>query len=563
VSALLRAASAAGAVVALAGTVVLMGWATNIEPLKSSLIPGDIVMLPNTATTFFMAGLALVLLARSRAHPWMRLPARLLAGLVFLVGFVMFLQRMAGWELPMNRWLFADVLEAYPFRPIGLMAVNSGACFALMGVALLETEVGTRRAQRVADMLAGITLLLVTTALVGYFYDVKALYSFDRYAGMALPTALTFGMLASGTLLAGAERGTVRVLLGQDAGAVLARRMLPPALLVPLALGWLWLLARRREWVGREAGVSLFVVATGTIFVALVLRYALAVRRTDMERERARREAELARGSAEEARRRAEEAQRAAEAANVAKSDFLAMMSHELRTPLNAIRGYAELLDMGVRGPVTDAQRADLARIKQSERHLLGLIDDLLNFTRIERGELTYTLRAVRAATAVQEVGALIGPQMRARPVRYEPAEIDPTLFVHADPDRLQQILLNLLSNAVKFSEPGGRVAVLVGADDDAVRITVEDEGRGIPPSMLESIFDPFVQVDASHTRTTSGVGLGLALSRQLARAMDGDLTVESRLGAGSQFTLRMRRLKESAGIAARGAFSRETARRA
>jgi signal transduction histidine kinase len=438
------------------------------------------------------------------------------------------------------------------------MAVNSGACFALMGIALLETEVGTRRAQRVADMLAGITLLLVTLALVGYFYDVKALYSFDRYAGMALPTALTFFVLASGTLLAGAERGTVRVLLGQDAGAVLARRMLPPAVLVPLALGWLWLVAGRNEWVGREAGVSLFVVATGTIFVALVLRYAFIVRRTDMERERARREAELARGSAEEARRRAEEAQRAAEAANVAKSEFLAMMSHELRTPLNAIRGYAELLDMGVRGPVTEAQRADLARIKQSERHLLGLIDDLLNFTRIERGELTYTLRPVRAATAVQEVGAMIGPQMRARPVRYEPADIDPALFVHADPDRLQQILLNLLSNAVKFSEPGGRIAVAMSADDDAVRITVEDEGRGIPSSMLESIFDPFVQVDASHTRTTSGVGLGLAISRQLARAMNGDLTVESRLGAGSKFTLRLRRVKEHAGAALRSALLRE-----
>jgi signal transduction histidine kinase len=133
---------------------------------------------------------------------------------------------------------------------------------------------------------------------------------------------------------------------------------------------------------------------------------------------------------------------------------------------------------------------------------------------------------------------------MRARPIRYEPAEIDPSVLVRADPDRLQQILLNLLSNAVKFSEAGGRVAVTMDADDEEVRITVEDEGRGIPESMLDSIFDPFVQVDAGHTRTTSGVGLGLAISRQLARAMNGDLTVQSQLGAGSKFTLTLTRMQ-------------------
>jgi signal transduction histidine kinase len=554
---LLRAAGVAGAVIMLAGSLVLAGWTMNIELLKSSLVPGDIMMLPNTGALFLLGGASLLLRAVSRRYPWARTPSRLIAAFVFSFGLIMFGQRLSGLDFAATRWLFEERLQSYPYRPIGLMAVNSAAAFALLGAALLATNAGTRRAQRLADITAGIALLISATALVGYLYDVKALYELDQFAGMSLPTALGFAVLASGTLLAGVEWGAVRLLIGGDGGAVLARRLLPAALLVPLALGRLWLIARENQWVGRETGVSLFVVMTATIFVWLVLRIALVVRRTDVARERARREAELARGAAEESLHQAEAAQRAAESANVAKSDFLAMMSHELRTPLNAIRGYAELIDMGVRGPVTEAQRADLARIKVSERHLLGLIDDLLNFTRIERGELTYALRPTRVAAAVEEVGTLIAPQMRARPIVYEPASVDSSLFVRADPDRLQQILLNLLSNAVKFSAQGGRVAVRVDAEEHEVRMLVEDEGRGIPADMLDAIFDPFVQVDGGHTRTTSGVGLGLAISRQLARAMHGDLTVESRIGEGSCFTLRLARVREADSAGSGGAHAR------
>jgi signal transduction histidine kinase len=539
-----RGASAAGAIAILCGSLILLGWTAEIELLKS-LVPGFIVTLPLAAVGFILGGSSLFLLATSPSRPRAVFAARATAGLVLAFGVLMLVHRLGGWESSFSRALFADALRSYPYRPLGVIAANSGVSFTLLGGALLALGFTWRRRERVADALTIPALLIAAAALIGYLYGVRMMYSIDRYAGMALPTALTFAILGTGVLLASADRGVLGLVVGADAGAVLARRLLVAAILVPLALGWVWLVGRRREWFSRETGVALFVVLTAASFVALVLRSALAVRRTDRERERARQDAEVARTLAEAARQRAE-------AANLAKSDFLAMMSHELRTPLNAIRGYAQLLDLGVRGPVTDAQHEDLGRIQQSERHLLGLIEDLLNFTRIERGHLEYDLRPVAVAQALDEVVILIAPQMRAKGIEHEVSLVDPAIAVQADDVRLQQILLNLLSNAVKFGEPGGRVAVTSDYDGQNVRIRVEDNGRGIPSDKLEVIFDPFVQVDGGLTRDTSGIGLGLAISRQLARAMHGDLTAESTLGVGATFILCLPGVESSAGVVSR-----------
>lgn len=231
----------------------------------------------------------------------------------------------------------------------------------------------------------------------------------------------------------------------------------------------------------------------------------------------------------------------AAESANQAKSEFLAVMSHELRTPLNAIGGYADLIEMGIRGPVTPEQQADLQRIQHSQRHLLGLINGVLNYARLEGGHAHYDVSDVQVDELLATCEALVAPQARARNVALAfggcPAEIS----VRADGEKVRQVVLNLLSNALKFTEPGGRVELTCTCETTSsapVRISVRDTGSGIPATQLERIFQPFVQLDARLTRTRDGTGLGLAISRDLARGMGGDLTVESTPNTGSTFTL-------------------------
>jgi signal transduction histidine kinase len=250
----------------------------------------------------------------------------------------------------------------------------------------------------------------------------------------------------------------------------------------------------------------------------------------------------------EEARRARDEAERAraeAEGANRAKSDFLTVMSHELRTPLNAIAGHVQLVEMGVHGPVNEAQRDALARVERSQRHLLRLINDVLNFARIETGHVEYELADVAATELAREVLPMIEPQAAAKGLSVEVLGSDGGGPVaRADREKAQQVLLNLLSNAVKFTAPGGRIVLETEATADEqgaarrVLVRVRDTGRGIPADKLEHIFEPFVQVDTRLTRAQDGVGLGLAISRDLARGMGGDLTAASVLGEGSVFTL-------------------------
>jgi signal transduction histidine kinase len=244
--------------------------------------------------------------------------------------------------------------------------------------------------------------------------------------------------------------------------------------------------------------------------------------------------------AAEAALHIAEGAQQTAEAASRAKSDFLAIMSHELRTPLNAIGGYAELMELGIHGPVTKEQRQSLERIQHSQRHLLGLINQVLNYTRIDAGVVRYDLTDVDVSKAVVAAESLVLPQMRARGLTYTFDGCAEPLAARADYEKLQQVVLNLLTNAIKFTEPGGEVRVSCAGNERMVAITVTDTGIGISPEKLPTIFEPFVQVDQRHTRSHEGVGLGLAISRDLARGMGGDLIAASTVGRGSTFTLRL-----------------------
>ena len=262
---------------------------------------------------------------------------------------------------------------------------------------------------------------------------------------------------------------------------------------------------------------------------------ASAIARDITERKRAdQRSKELLRAQA--AREEAEKLAAEMSALSQAKSEFLAVMSHELRTPLNAIVGYSDVLETGVHGPITDAQREDLNRITRSVDHLRGLIDQILRFTRLEAGLETSAPVEFDAVDVIAEAIHIVAPAADARrlPVGVDVPE---SLPMRAEPVYLRQIVLNLLSNAIKFTEKGS-VRIAATSDGRTLRIVVRDTGIGIDAEHSERIFDPFWQVGRGHARIADGVGLGLTVARRLAREMGGDVALESEPGRGSTFTV-------------------------
>ncbi len=263
------------------------------------------------------------------------------------------------------------------------------------------------------------------------------------------------------------------------------------------------------------------------------LGYALAETEALLrERDRARAEAEAAR--------------RAAQDANDAKGRFVSMISHELRTPLGAIGGYAALLDEGIQGELSAGQREYIARIRHNQSHIVRLVNELLDLAKIESGQFQMNLAPVSVHGVLDSVRTMIEPQVLEGNLQLVVPSCDPSLCVHADSERVKQIVLNLLSNAVKFTPPGGAVRIATEATTEMVRLRVRDTGVGIPADRLEAVFQPFFQVEPSRTRGSGGTGLGLAISRELARAMGGDLTVESVVAHGSTFTLSVPRAADN-----------------
>jgi signal transduction histidine kinase len=334
--------------------------------------------------------------------------------------------------------------------------------------------------------------------------------------------------------------------------ATMMRLLLLSLILVAASVGASWLISRRITQPLASLTLAADAVAQGDfshpVDVAgedevghlarsfTSMRDQVGATRAELEahiEEAQRVSAQLARANADLVK-----AKESAETANRAKSDFLAVMSHELRTPLNAIGGYVQLLELGVHGPLTAAQLEALARVSRSHQRLLSLINDVLNFAKLDAGQVRYDLRTVPVDEALDALEPLVAPQVRARNLQYLHAPSPVPLAVHADNDRLQQIVLNLLSNAIKFTRDGGTIAVDCEAAGDMVRIHVRDSGVGIAPDRARAIFEPFVQIDQSPKRPHEGVGLGLSISRDLARGMGGDLTVTSEPGRGSVFTV-------------------------
>jgi nitrogen-specific signal transduction histidine kinase/CheY-like chemotaxis protein len=224
-----------------------------------------------------------------------------------------------------------------------------------------------------------------------------------------------------------------------------------------------------------------------------------------------------------------------------AKDQFMAVMSHELRTPINAIMGYSDLLDLGVKGDLNDDQRAMLARVRDTSRHLLGLINEVLDLAKIGAGRMDLTIAELRVRDVVERAAQQILPIASAKGLALEVVhtDADADATVLADETRLTQIVINLLSNAVKFTTTGS-ISIGFARLGERVEILVRDTGPGISAEQQERIFEEFYQVEGGLARASGGTGLGLAIARRFARLMGGDITVSSVRGTGSEFRVHL-----------------------
>ena len=526
----------AGGTVAILGAAALVGWALNI-PAVITPTTGGYPILPLMAVCFVLAGGALTMAARRDRTATIDAIQQTLAALVATIAGLTLYEYLRGSESGFDLLLFGDKIRQISNHPPGRIAINSAGSLLLFALALLSIPHDQRRQDLRSQMFATPALLIALLAILGYLFGVKGMYSLSQSSGMALWTAIGQLILGVGILVTVRDRGVTVLLLDDGAAGVLTRRLLPAALLAPILLGVIRILGEPSGFYESEFGVSLFAVGSIMTFVGLVLWSARVLRNTDKERVDLLALEQQARAHAEKARSEAEVARAEAERANNSKTDFLAVMSHELRTPLTAIMGYEELLSDGITGPVTELQRQQLGRINASARHLLGLIDEILTFARVDVGRERIRWESMSVNHTVADSAALVEPMAAAKSIDFIVDLLEEDQAIQTDGTKLRQMLVNLLSNGIKFTEKG-EVRIGCAVRDGILEVSIADTGVGIPAENIEEVFELFWQAEQTATRKTGGTGLGLSVTRKLARLLGGDVTVASRVGMGTTFLL-------------------------
>lgn len=525
-------AGAAGAI----GAVALVGWFFHI-PVLTEVIPGLVKTKFNTAAAIF--GLSATWFLPRRAMVTVTALVGLLAALTVL-------EYVGRVDVGIDQLLVRDDPVANP----GRMALTT-AVFLL----LLAWSIGTlaRGRRRFVQPAAVIVLTATGLTLLGYLYGVPYLSYLGRISTLALPTAVALACLSLAVLVGvDSDGGLWWMLRERDAGSRMLRALLPWTLVALPVLALLQQLGQRAGWYDVNFGLALTVGMAVLVLTIVAWKAAGALAKVDrrrtvalsdlenlsseLERRVEARTAELQQERAD--LRTAEAAARKAEAeavkANAAKDEFFSRTSHELRTPLNAVLGFAQLLELG---DLSDDQHEAVAHILRGGRHLVGLVDTVLDISQIDRDQLAVSLEVVPIAALLGEVVALMTPRATRDGVHldFDPDRL-PDHRVIADHRRLRQVLLNLLSNAIGYNHPGGHVTISCESSDGALRIAVTDTGRGIRSADLPRLFMPFDRLGAE-AAGIDGTGVALALSRRLMTVMGGHLTATSVEGAGSTFT--------------------------
>ena len=519
-----RASVAAGIFSMAIGASAMLGWLLDVHALKSFGHP--ITMKANAALGLMLAGLSLTVLPR----PGLRWLGRTAALVTLAVAATTLGEHVTGWNAGIDELLFREAAGSPATASPGRMGPNASTSLSLLSIALLLLYSGGRRSATRAQGLSLVAATFATVAIVGYLYGARQLYALAFYTGIAVPTALTLLALSLGVLLARPDAPPLLALAASTESSVVARRLMLPALGVPVLLGALLAAAQRARLTDAELGAALMAVAGAILLAASVWRAAAVLERSARAREAAERERDALLVREQEARDQAERANRM-------KDEFLAMMSHELRTPLNTVMGWADIL----RSADVPAERRQRAAdvIARNTRVLSRIVRDLLDVSRLTAGQLRLSRAPVDLTELARAVVETCSVDAAAAGVALKFAAPAGPVQVAGDEERLQQVLANLLGNALKFTPAGGHIDVTVERDGDRVRLRVADTGRGIAADFLPHVFERFRQADSSSTREQEGLGLGLAIVLDLVRLHGGDVTAESAgPGAGAEFTV-------------------------
>lgn len=498
-------------------------------------------MHPVTAIGIIAAGFALVLLSNPVGTRLRKTAARILATTAAAIGCARLVAILFRVDLH-----FFNFPTTY--GPTETIVYRTALNLLLTGAALLLLDVRRRGVARLSQLLAALSALIAVLGLVAYSYDLIGYYMTPTYVPTSLPGVLAFLLLATGILLARSENGTMRIIASDTAGGLLARRLIPLAIVLPLLLGTLRLLGENAGLYSSKFGAAHAATATMTVFFGAVWWTARLLHRADEKRKAA----ELARDKNAEhirilnmeleervAARTAElhEVNEELRRASKAKDDFLAVLSHELRTPLTPALVAATHLAENQTLPAE--LRDDLFSIRRNVQLEARLIDDLLDLTRITRGKIELRREVIDAHSLLQKTLQILDEDIRHKQLRLSLRFDAARHHVSADPIRLQQIFWNVINNAVKFTAAEGSIEISSANDNWTLIITIKDDGAGIDPASQPHIFDAFEQGESSTGRQFGGLGLGLAISKNLIDLHGGQISAKSDgLGQGATFTI-------------------------
>jgi signal transduction histidine kinase len=520
---------------------VLIGWTFHFEVLKG-FIPGSIAMNPVTAFCLLTAGISLLLLRRRYASEMQRLLGQMAASLVALVGALRLISIFSGWDFGMERSLVPDY-SGDGTGPTEQLVLRTALSFLLTGASLLLLDVQTRRGRRPAEILTAITAVIAILALVGYSYGLIGYYTTANYVPTSLPGAIGFLLLATGILLARAGKGITGIIVSDTAGGMLARRLIPLAILLPIFLGALRLAGEQAGWYETKFGAAHAATAFIVLFLAAVWWTARILFRVDTDRKIAEERARHLNAELEQrvADRTAEldSLNKDLQRASRAKDHFLAALSHELRTPLTPVLMCAASLEQET--ALQPEFREQLGMMRRNVELEARLIDDLLDLTRISRGKLELQLDTTDVHSLLAHTEQIFRSDAREKGVALR-LELDAREHaVAGDAARLHQVFWNMVKNAIKFTPAGGQVIVRTKNASGRIRIDIQDDGIGIDPKILPSVFGAFIQGDTETGHAAGGLGLGMSISKTIVEMHGGNIQADSAgTGAGATFTVEL-----------------------